>query len=114
MQPISMMRWPAAASRPVVSVSSTTCRMAPILEELGAEDLAGRDSARGELVDAAVRERIDALVAGVARVALHPMPFEDVVLHERVERLPQILILHRLAVGGLPAARFPVRHPLED
>ena len=49
----------------------------------------------------------------VARMSLDPVPFEIVPLRERVELLPQILVLHGLLVRGLPAARLPLRQPLE-
>src|SRR5947207_15908731 len=44
----------------------------------------------------------------------HPAPFDRVAGAELIEPLPEILILHRLAVGGAPAGRLPRRKPLRD
>ena len=48
------------------------------------------------------------------RVALDPVPFELVRRARRVEPLPQIDILDRLLVGGLPAVLLPAVDPLGD
>src|SRR5690348_14120661 len=102
-----MMRWPAAASRPVVSTSRTIWRMA----RESREDACGlRPEQR---VDGAIRKRVDTLVARVAGVALDPVPLELVGRAQPVERLPQILVLHGLLVCGFPAARLPVGHPFQ-
>src|SRR5690348_8262169 len=93
-----MMRWPAEVSRPVVSVSSTIWRMS------GSSDAE-------QLVDGHVGETVYPLVAVVAGMALHPVPAHLMAGVGFVEGLPQILVLHRLLVGGLPAALLPGRQP---
>ncbi len=62
-----------------------------------------------QFVDAAVRERVGALVLRMAGVAAHPVPLDVVRGSERIELLPQVLVLDRLAVGRAPAAALPVR-----
>src|SRR5688572_25009669 len=101
MQPTSMMRWPCASSRPVVSVSRTTCRSL-----IGAGSLA-----REQFVDGFVGELVGALVARIAAVPLDPAQLEMVALARGVEPLPELLVLHRLPVGRLPAALAPLRQP---
>src|SRR5437660_8356751 len=44
----------------------------------------------------------------------HPAPFDRVAGAELIEPLPEVLVLHRLAVRGAPAARLPRRKPLRD
>src|SRR5205807_6063099 len=65
-------------------------------------------------VDRLVREPVDALVAGDAGVPRHPVPLELMAGGELIEPLPQVLVLHRLAGGGAPAARLPFGEPLGD
>ena len=45
-------------------------------------------------------------------MAFDPVPLDGVAGHRCIERLPQVLILHRLLVRCLPAALLPVRQPL--
>ena len=98
-----MMRWPELGSRPVVSVSRTICRM-------GRESTAGLHAS----VDRSIASASTRSLPAYARMALDPVPFDVVTVRERVELLPQILVLHGLLVRGLPAARLPARQPLGD
>ena len=107
-QPISMMRWPSASSRPVVSVSRTiwrTVRRIPV--RAPAEPLPSSSMPR--FASASARS-----FSGMAGVAAHPVPFDVVRGRERVEALPEVLVLHRLAVGGPPVAALPVGKPGRD
>ena len=45
---------------------------------------------------------------------LDPVPAHLVLLRQRVQPLPQVDVLHRLVVGGLPAARLPAVDPGAD
>ena len=65
-----------------------------------------------QCVDRRIGEAVDTLVAGHAGVTGHPVPLDLVPGGELGEPLPQILVLHRLAVRGAPAARLPVRQPV--
>src|SRR5713226_7696303 len=47
-------------------------------------------------------------------VALHPVPGDTVRPGETIELLPQVHVLHRLLVGGAPAAALPLRQPFAD
>src|SRR3989441_1783036 len=93
-QPSSITRSPSLGFIPVVSVSSTIC-LALIRYP-------------------AVRQLVRPLVLGVAGMAPHPVPFHIVQGCQLVEPLPQVDILHRLLVGGAPAAALPVMHPFRD
>src|SRR5690348_12610112 len=97
MHPSSMTRSPSEAFSPVVSVSSTTVR-------IGLPDR----------LDAEVREGVGALVLGVPRVPLYPVPGDAVGAGHAVKVLPQVDVLHRFLVGGAPAAPLPVGEPLAD
>src|SRR5687767_1909277 len=115
-----MTLWPAAGSRPVVSVSRTIWRI------YGECALEGRRNAarilpdpppkstREHRIEALVRELVGTLVFRMPRVPLDPMPRHLVALRGGGERLPEILILDRLLVRRLPAARPPRRQPLRD
>src|SRR5438309_2133495 len=92
--PSSITRSPSLGFNPVVSVSSTIC-----LALIGYP---------------AVRQLVRPLVLGVAGMAPHPVPFHIVQGRQLVEPLPQVDILHRLLVGGAPAAALPVMHPFRD
>ena len=59
-------------------------------------------------------EPVAALVELDADVALDPVEGHVVAAVERVELLPEVLVEHGLAVGLLPAAALPARHPLRD
>ena len=63
---------------------------------------------------AAVGQRIGALVAGVAGMALDPAPIDRVLRGQRIQALPEVDVLHRLLVGRLPAALLPVVDPRRD
>src|SRR5690606_34849882 len=104
-QPISMMRWPSAGSRPVVSVSSTTCLKLPSSTS---------PSYPKHRVDRLVGDLVHPLVAGITGMPAHPAPLHLVAIAGRIQCLPQVLVLHRLAVGGFPAARLPHRQPFLD
>src|SRR3989442_8537091 len=94
MQPISMMRSPSLALRPVVSVSRTTWRVI----------------FRNPLVG----ERVSSFVFRMPGVAAHPVPLYLMFFRQLAEALPQVHILHRLFIGGAPAAAFPVVDPSGD
>src|SRR3989442_2087416 len=87
MQPISMMRSPSLALRPVVSVSRTTWRVI----------------FRNPLVG----ERVSSFVFRMPGVAAHPVPLYLMFFRQLAEALPQVHILHRLFIGGGPAAGLP-------
>lgn len=53
-------------------------------------------------------------VAGIARMPSHPVPLHVVTGDQLVQAPPQVLVLHRLAVSGEPAARLPGVNPLAD
>src|SRR6185437_626640 len=65
-------------------------------------------------IDRLVGEPVDPLVAGHTGVARHPVPLDGMTGRELIEPLPQILILHGLAVCGEPAPRLPCAHPFPD
>src|SRR5688572_28022777 len=88
-----MMRSPSFGLRPVVSVSRTTCRIPR---------------------DPLVGEPVRPLVLDMAGVAFYPVPFYVVHGGKLVELLPEIDVLHRLLVGGAPAATLPLPDPLRD
>ena len=60
------------------------------------------------------RQLIHTFVLGVPGVTLHPVPIHVMRRQRLQERLPQILILHRLAVRGSPAVALPGTNPLGD
>src|SRR3989442_12976459 len=93
-QPSSITRSPSLGFNPVVSVSSAIC-LALIRYP-------------------AVRQLVRPLVLRVTGMAPHPVPFHIVQGCQLVEPLPQVDILHRLLVGGAPAAALPVMHPFPD
>src|SRR5690349_8984057 len=94
MQPISMMRSPSLALRPVVSVSSTTCLVI----------------VWNPLVGQGVRP----LVLRVSCVSLHPMPLYLMFRRERVELFPEVDVLDVFLVGGAPVAALPRVDPARD
>src|SRR3954462_911075 len=98
-QPISMIRSPSLALRPVVSVSSTIC-------------LLNRRIPRGRY--SFIGEPVGPFVLGMASVALHPMPLYLMERRQCIQLFPQIDIFNRLLVRGEPAASLPVVHPLGD
>src|SRR5688572_27707626 len=90
-QPISMTRSPSFTFSPVVSVSRTICRITKIpLRRY-----------------ASIGKTVGALVLRMAGVALHPVPLDVVLLPQLVQLDPQVLVLHVLLVGGLPAVALP-------
>lgn len=66
------------------------------------------------LVDRLIRELIRALVARNAGVTFHPVPFDAVSFDLLFERLPEIDVLHGLAVRSAPIATFPLLDPFEN
>ena len=66
----------------------------------------GRHAFAGELVGG--------LVAGIARVALDPVPFDIVSGGDFVQALPEVGVLHRFLVGGPPAVPLPAVDPQGD
>src|SRR5882724_6642904 len=60
------------------------------------------------------RQRVGALVELVAGMPLHPAPVDLMAQARGVEPLPEVVVLHRLLVGGQPAAPLPAVDPLVD
>src|ERR1041384_3872538 len=89
MQPISMIRSPSFAFSPVVSVSSTTCRI------------------RNPLV----RELVRSFVFWMLGVPPNPLPLYLMLRRQLVQPAPQILVLHRLLVSRFPSLAFPGMDP---
>jgi hypothetical protein len=79
------------ALRPVVSVSRTIGVLPPT---------------RLHLVDAAIRERIGALVLDVPRVPAHPVPLDRMLARQLIEPAPQVFVLHRLLAAVRQPRRF--------
>src|SRR6476469_9099725 len=75
--------------------------------------LSGRGDAR-RFLDAAPRQRVGALVAGIARVPLHPHPIDVVRAYRFGQPAPQVVVLDRLLGRGLPAVALPALDPLGD
>jgi tetratricopeptide (TPR) repeat protein len=65
-------------------------------------------------IDAAIGERVGALIADVARVALHPVPANPMLRREHVQLAPQLGILHRLPIARAPAVALPGVNPALD
>ena len=61
-----------------------------------------------QAVDGDVGELIDVFIAFMSRMSLDPMPFDILRRRGRIQQLPQILILDRLARRRAPAARLPI------
>src|SRR6185437_13808515 len=61
--------------------------------------------------DAGPRDSVGPFVFGVAGMAAHPFPSDDVARRSGVEPLPQIDILDRLLVGRQPVAPLPAVYP---
>src|SRR3954451_12374648 len=59
-------------------------------------------------------ECIDAVVLGVAAMALDPAPVDSVRGRSLDQLLPQLGILDRLLIGGPPAVSLPVVDPSGD
>ena len=66
----------------------------------------GRHALPGQLVGP--------LVAGVAGMALHPAPVDAPGAVQRIQRLPQVAVLDRLARRRQPAAGLPFGDPARD
>ena len=64
--------------------------------------------------DCRARQLVGLLIAGIARMAAHPEPFDFMSGGERIEAAPQILILHRFLGGGAPAIALPAMHPARN
>jgi len=98
-QPISMIRWPSVTGMPVVSVSSTTDRMA-IRVQLSTGwwcaskgGMLTRQTASALLVaphfiHATVGQLVGTLVAGVADVTTYPLPSDVMAIALLIEQLP--------------------------
>ena len=65
-------------------------------------------------IDGEIGQRIDAFVTRISGVALDPLPGEVVLGRKLIQLLPQILVLHRLAIRGAPAPCLPGGQPLGD
>src|SRR5258706_3901504 len=63
---------------------------------------------------ALARQRVGALVLGVAGMAFYPAPVHAVIRQGFLQALPEIHVLHRFLVGGLPTAALPLREPGRD
>src|SRR5471032_2634625 len=119
-----MIRWPSVTGMPVVSVSSTTDRMAIRVQlstvwYISRGGILTRQPESALLVAAhfihtAVGQLVGPLVAGMADVPAHPFPGDVVAVALLIEQLPQVGAFHRLLGGGFPAALLPVDHPLVD
>src|SRR5215831_4748194 len=59
-------------------------------------------------------ELVGTFVEIVAGMTAHPMPVHIVALDRSIEALPQIGVLDRLPVAGLPAVAFPALNPVGD
>src|SRR5215470_331632 len=95
MQPISMMRSPSLALRPVVSVSSTTWRVIVFWNP-------------------PICERVSSFVFRMPGMTAHPMPLYLMFGREFVELFPQVDVFHVLFVGGAPIAALPAVDPGRD
>src|SRR5690606_20719026 len=60
------------------------------------------------------RQPVHPLVVGMAGVTLDPVPAYPMPAGGRLQALPEVLVLHRFAAGGLPAAADPVGQPFGD
>ena len=58
-------------------------------------------------------DRITALIAKVAAVPSHVPPVHPGLIH-LVQRLPQVLVQHRLTGGGFPAFALPATNPFSN
>src|SRR3546814_7413014 len=57
---------------------------------------------------------VGALVLRVSRMSLHPLPVNAMGAGGLKQGLPQLGILHRLAIGRAPAVALPAENPLGD
>src|SRR3984893_10588463 len=64
--------------------------------------------------DAGPRDSVGPLVFGVAGMAAHPFPSDDVPGRRGIEPLPKIDIIDRLLVGCQPVAALPAVYPFGD
>ena len=76
--------------------------------------LEARPSPALDLRDRFARQFVGAFVEIVAGMARDPVPMHLMRAERRVEPLPQVDILHRLLVGGLPAVPLPAVDPARD
>src|SRR5436309_11106941 len=93
-QPISMMRSPSLALRPVVSVSRTTWRVI--------------------IWNSFIRERVSSFIFRMPGVSAHPVPLYLMFARELLELFPQVDVFHFLLVGGAPVAALPIVDPGRD
>src|SRR2546427_8740404 len=91
---------------------------APPSRSVAAEPAASGDPialiGSGGHLAAPIGQCVGALVARVAGMAADPAPLHMVQVAQRVEPLPQLGVLHRLAVRRLPATLLPAVDPLGD
>src|SRR5258708_496511 len=89
---------------------------APQDDDLTAAALTNKDSdlALTRSFEAPPRQLVDALVLGVAGMAFDPMPAHLMLAECRLKPLPEVDVLHRLAIGRLPAVLFPAVNPAGD
>src|SRR5262249_32998694 len=73
-----------------------------------------RRSDRARFLYAAAGEGVGALVLGMAGMPAHPQPLHLMPLDRPLQALPQVDVLDRLLVGGLPALALPARQPFGD
>src|SRR5690348_5698749 len=69
---------------------------------------------RGRLTQAAIGERVGALVAWVSRVPLDPQPGHLMARGGSLEPLPKVGVFHWLLIRGPPAIALPFRQPRGD
>src|SRR5690606_28748158 len=92
----------ASAPRPCSQMTAAPGAPPPISSSMVSKtSLMSGARRRPGFVDAAVRQVIGRLVAGVPRVAPDPTPLDPVASLELVELDPEVGVLDRLAVGGL-------------
>src|SRR5215475_1575050 len=111
--PGSVIYVPAGEEHRFTDVTEDLALIVVFAPPYGSRSLPGLDHAR-RFLDAAPRQRVGALVTGIARVPLHPHPADVVRTHRLDQPAPQVVVLDRLLGRGLPAVALPVRDPLGD
>ena len=97
--------------------SAMDCRVGlrpPRNDEVFLKRLCALSVSRAHLSDGFAREFIAAFIFRMAGVTLHPMERHIMQRAQFIKPLPEIDILHRLFIGGFPAARFPPINPIGE
>ena len=98
--PGSVIYVPAGEEHRFTDVTEDLALIVVFAPPYGSRSLSGPClSGRGEacrLLDAAPRQRVGALVTGIARVPLHPQPGDLVPAHGLDQPAPQVVVLDRL------------------